>query len=287
MSDIIVKSDVIHTTVLAIGGGGNKVLASIQNQDLRSCVHDEVVNMMAIDTSNDVLGVHYTDNAIPTYIIKDRDGNAIHGAGKDRTVVGKAAEYALPSMFRGNELGDVVIITITTGGGTGAGAGIKALDHALKNKKMPILVVSNTTANDEITAKNVITTLNMITAICEVYGVVVPVFAVDYNEQLAKESADYIKMVNGQMLEAIMNILFVLTEQNGIDRADIKSFFTKAVTTGDIEPQPVTLHFDDVIEDSHHMAVSRLVVNSHNTSHHSNLPVIFAKNGQVNPALLS
>jgi len=38
-------------------------------------------------------------------------------------------------MFRGNELGDVVIITITTGGGTGAGAGIKALDHALKNKK--------------------------------------------------------------------------------------------------------------------------------------------------------
>lgn len=41
----------------------------------------------------------------------------------------------LLSMFRGNELGDVVIITITTGGGTGAGAGIKALDHALKNKK--------------------------------------------------------------------------------------------------------------------------------------------------------
>jgi len=93
MTDVNVKSDVIRTTVLAIGGGGNKVLASIQNQDLRSCVHDDVVNLMTVDTFNDVLGVHYTDNTIPTYIIKDRDGNAIHGAGKDRVVVGKAAEY--------------------------------------------------------------------------------------------------------------------------------------------------------------------------------------------------
>jgi len=240
-------------SVIACGGGGVNVMQWIAEQSAWADVAGHV-SVVGLDTNP-------LDVQFPFYEVTEPDGTAMNGGGGVRTKVAHAAQHHAATFLSQYPPQEVNVVIHTGGGASGSTIGPTLVSEILRQGKVAIAVVIDTSVNSVHAGESTAKVLAGYTQLATKHHLAVVEFV-----NRSCFAADEV-LVNHQIM-TLLSQLYVLTsgQCRRLDATDIQTFFGWSEVVK-IKPTMVTLSVHSTLSaEAVKGAVSAIVLTSADSS---------------------